>query len=156
MVSDIKVNYIVRSTASRCSRENRFFLCAVLSEIGPDTHVYILFAAMEQIKALSYQEYIIFDHIFSAKTKLAVIKIIQLGIDTEPVVKIISKPYAEFSLHSPRADIQAMETFPEIQIKLGIVPDAGGAQITKGSFFRFFKPYLPREFNTGYHYSKNR
>ena len=140
MVSDTKVNYI-NSPINLCARGNRSFLCVISSEIGPDTHIYILFAAMEQIKALSYQEYIIFDHIFPAKAKLAVIKIIQLGVNTEPLVKFISESYAEFSLHGSRADIQVVKTLPEIQVKLGIVPDAGRAQIAERSFFRFFEPY---------------
>ena len=100
MVTDIKVNYINRPI-NRCARVNRSFPHAALSEIGSDSHVHIPFAAMEQIQALAYQEYIIFDHIFSAKAKLTVVKIVQLGIDTESFVNIVSESYAEFPLHSP-------------------------------------------------------
>ena len=114
---------------------------AGLSEVSPHTHVHIPSAAMEQVQALSNQEYVIFNHIFSAKAQLAVIKIIQLGIDTEPVVEIVSKPYAEFPLHGPCADIHVMETLPEVQVKLGIISDAGRAQVTECSFIRFFKLY---------------
>ena len=57
MVTDIKVNYINRPI-NRCARVNRSFPHAALSEIGSDSHVHIPFAAMEQIQALAYQEYI--------------------------------------------------------------------------------------------------